>query len=118
MTMFDDSIGLGAAFIDIHNTEGAGMDKKSGFRLPNGGYYSIPYRTLVPEKIDNLLVAGRCHSATHEAAGSTRWMTQCMVMGQAAGTAAALSIRNQTTPRHLDVPTLQHQLQSDGVILK
>ena len=116
-TIFDDSIGLGSAFIDIHNTEGPGMDKKSGFTLPKGGYYTIPYRTLVPEKVDGLLVAGRCHSITHEGAGSTRWMTQCMVMGQAAGTAAALSIDAGLHPRQVDVPVLQTQLKADGAII-
>lgn len=117
-TIFEDSIGLGAAFVDIHNTEGPGMDRKSGFTLPSGGYYSIPYRTLVPEAVDGLLVAGRCHSATHEAAGSTRWMTQCMVMGQAAATAAALSIRDNVMPRHVSVSKLQDALQSAGAILR
>lgn len=117
-TIFPDSIGLGSAFIDIHNTEGPGMDKKSGFTLPPGGYYSIAYRTLIPETMDNLLVAGRCHSATHEAAGSTRWMTQCMVMGQAAGTAAVLSIQTKTPVADLDYAKLQDRLTSDGAILR
>jgi hypothetical protein len=116
--IFEDSIGLGAAFVDIHNVEGPGMDKRSGFFLPTGGYYSIPYRTLVPDKIENLLVAGRCHSATHEAAGSTRWMTQCMIMGQAAGTAAAIVVKDNTTPRLIGIKRLQEQLSLDGVILR
>jgi hypothetical protein len=115
--IFDDSIGLGGAFIDIHNTEGPGKDAKDGYRLPQGCYYSIPYRTLVPEKMDGLLVAGRCHSATHEAAGSTRWMSQCMVMGQAAGTAAALAVRSSSQPRGVGVKSLQQQLRSDGAVL-
>ena len=118
MKIFDDSIGLGSAFIDIHNTEGPGMDKKSGYHLPESGYYSIPYRTLVPESMNSLLVAGRCHSATHEAAGSTRWMAQCMVMGQAAGTAAALSVKEGLPPRKLDVAMLQETLRESGAILK
>ncbi|MFO8009126.1 MAG: FAD-dependent oxidoreductase [Candidatus Brocadiia bacterium] len=116
--IFEDSIGLGAAFVDIHNVEGAGMDGRSGFHLPEGGYYSIPYRTLVPEQVEHLLVAGRCHSATHEAAGSTRWMSQCMVMGQAAGTAAALSIERDVPPRGLDVERLQQHLEADGAVLR
>lgn len=116
-TIFADSIGLGGAFIDIHNTEGPGMDKRSGYHLPHGHYYSIPYRTLVPETIDGLLVAGRCHSATHEAAGSTRWMSQCMVMGQAAGTAASLAVKSGAQPRAVDVNSLQDQLKSDGALL-
>ncbi len=116
-TIFDDSIGLGAAFVDIHNLDGPGMDEASDYHLPAGGYYSIPYRTLVPEKVDNLLVAGRCHSATHEAAGSTRWMTQCMVMGQAAGTAAALSIEDDVVPRRVCADSLQKWLKRAGAIL-
>ncbi len=116
--IFEDSIGLGSAFIDIHNVEGPGLDRRAGYHLRDGGYYSIPFRTLVPEKVDNLLVAGRCHSATHEAAGSTRWMTQCMIMGQAAGTAAALSLRAEQAPRELPAPALQEQLRSDGAILE
>jgi len=118
LTIFEDSIGLGSAFIDIHNVEGPGMDRRSGYRLPEGGYYAIPYRTLVPKEIDGLLVAGRCHSATHEAAGSTRWMTQCMVMGQAAGTAAALSIAENVAPRQIEAKGLQDSLKSQGVILE
>lgn len=115
--IFEDSIGLGSAFIDIHNTEGPGMDKKSGFTLPPGGYYSIPFRSLIPESINNLLVAGRCHSATHEAAGSTRWMTQCMVMGQAAGTAAQIAIKRRELIVDIDIAELQKQLKADGAIL-
>lgn len=117
-TIFHDGIGLGAAFVDIHNVDGPGMDAKSGYHLPEGGYYSIPYRTLVPERIENLLVAGRCHSATHEAAGSTRWMSQCMVMGQAAGTAAALAVESRTVPRLIDINALRQALLADGAILR
>jgi hypothetical protein len=113
-TRFEDGIGFGAAFIDIHNVEGPGMDKRSGYHLPAGGYYSIPYRTLIPGRIDGLLVAGRCHSATHEAAGSTRWMAQCMVMGQAAGTAAALSLDRNVPPRSLNADELRQRLETDG----
>lgn len=117
-TIFEDSIGLGSAFIDIHNVEGPGMDKRSGYTLPEGHYYSIPYRTLVPESVDNLLVAGRCHSATHEAAGSTRWMTQCMVMGQAAGTAAAICVGESIRPRQVDVGELRRRLLEQGAVLE
>lgn len=115
--IFEDSIGLGAAFVDIHNTEGPGMDRRSGYTLPPGGYYSIPYRSLVPESVDGLLVAGRCHSATHEAAGSTRWMAQCMVMGQAAGVAASIAVRTGAQPRSVDVKSLKRELTDDGAIL-
>lgn len=118
LTIFEDTIGLGGAFIDIHNTEGPGMDSKSGYHLPPGAYYSIPYRTLVPETVDGLLIAGRCHSATHEAAGSTRWMSQCMVMGQAAGAAASLAVSDAVLPRGVDIAMLQERLERDGAILR
>ena len=116
-TIFEDSIGLGAAFIDIHNVEGPGMDKKSGFKFPKGGYYSIPYRTLIPQGIDNLLVAGRCHSATHEAAGSTRWMTQCMIMGEAAGIATAIGLEDKCSMKMVEIKKLHERLTENGAIL-
>lgn len=113
---FDDSIGYGAFFIDIHNTKGPGMDAKAW--VPSAGFkYQIPYRILVPQKVDGLLVAGRCASCDHEALGSLRLMPQCGVMGEAAGTAAALSLQRGTTPRRLSIEALQAQLRRQGGIL-
>jgi len=71
------------------------------------GELQIPYRTLVPKKVDNLLVAGRC-IAYMIGAGS--------LTGQAAGTAAALAVKTGRTPRHLDVPTLQEKLREHGFV--
>lgn len=113
---FDDSIGYGNFFIDIHGTKAHGMDDKTWYP-PQGFKYQIPYRILVPGKIDNILVAGRCASATHVALGSLRVMPQCGVMGQAAGTAAALSIRGNTTPRMLAVADIQDSLRAQGCII-
>jgi len=113
---FDDSIGYGSFFIDIHNTGGPGMDEKT-WRPPRGFKYQIPYRILVPRDVDNLLVAGRCASCDHEALGSLRVMPQCGVMGEAAGTASALSLERDVTPRKLDVAVLQAQLRRQGCIL-
>ena len=118
LKIFEDSIGLGSAFIDIHNVEGSGMDKKSGYQLPHGGYYSIPYRTMVPESVNNIIVAGRCHSATHEAAGSTRWMSQAMVMGEAAGAAAFISIKEDKSFADITFSKLKEKLLADKTILK
>jgi hypothetical protein len=59
--------------------------------------YDIPYRALVPQKIENLLVAGRCHSATRGAHASTRVTVTAMAMGEAAGVAAAASLQNKTS---------------------
>jgi hypothetical protein len=113
---FDDSIGYGSFFIDIHNTRGPGMDAKM-VRPDRGFRYQIPYRIIVPRDVGGLLVAGRCASATHEALGSLRVMPQCGVMGQAAGAAAVLSLRAGVEPRDLDVGRLQETLRSQGCIL-
>lgn len=75
---------------------------------------SIPYRSLVPEKMDNLLVAGRCLSSEFMAQAGCRLVLTCLNMGQAAGTAAALSLRQQIVPRRLNRLDLQSQLLRDG----
>jgi len=76
----------------------------------------IPYRCLVPRGIDNLLVAGRCISLTHGAQIIAREIPLCMLMGQAAGTAAALAVKNETTPRQLDIKILRGSLKKQGII--
>jgi hypothetical protein len=113
---FEDSIGYGSFFIDIHSTSGPGMDQRT-WRPPTGFRYQIPYRIVVPTGIDNLLVAGRCASCDHEALGSLRQMAQCGVMGQATGTAAALSLHSDAAPRNVDITALQQSLQSQGCII-
>ncbi|HEX7897438.1 MAG TPA: FAD-dependent oxidoreductase [Planctomycetota bacterium] len=107
---FEDAIGLCGAPIEDHHE---GRDTKWAY-LPDGAAVGIPYRTLVPKGVDNLLVAGRCFSATHDAHASVRSMGQCMAMGQAAGTAAALS----DTPRELPFPQLRDKLLALGAILE
>jgi hypothetical protein len=94
-------------------------DGKGGYeaRLRPGEYYDIPYRCLVPLRIDNLLVAGRCISATFEAQSGTRLIMTCINMGQAAGTAAALAIKNGVAPRKLDVGLLRTRLIEQGINL-
>ncbi len=113
---FDDSIGYGSFYIDIHSVDGPGMDKKT-YRPRKGFKYQIPYPILVPRDIDNLLVAGRCASADHEALGSLRVMPQCTVMGQAAGVASKLSLQNHLCPRDIDVAELQAQLRKQKSII-
>jgi hypothetical protein len=66
--------------------------------------------------IDNLLTAGRCISATHEAFGCIRPTVQCMITGEAAGAAAALSVRDNTTPRELNPQVLRKYLKQRGVL--
>ncbi len=111
---FHDVIGLNSFPIDIHSLTGV-FGRFEGPK--NNKYYEIPYRILLPVNINNLLVAGRCVSATHEAAGSLRVMPPCFVTGQAAGTAAALSVKNNILPKKLDHKELQKTLISQDVVL-
>ena len=83
----------------------------------NGNWYGVPYRCLVPLKVENLLVAGRCLSAESEAAGAVRVMPPVMAMGQAAGTAAALCLKTGSTPRALDSKSLVDVLRAQGAFL-
>lgn len=109
---FQDSIGLGGYYIDVHNP-----DDPACACVLSEGTYGIPYRCLVPQQIDNLLVAGRCISGTHEAAGSFRVMATCMAMGQGAGTAAALAVRTGVMPRALDTDKLRQKLVGQGALV-
>lgn len=113
---FSDSIGYGSFFIDIHNCDGPGIDAKA--QRPDPGFkYQIPYRILIPRDVDNLLVAGRCASCTHEALGSLRVMPQCGTMGQAAGAASALSLDAGVTTRQVDISSLQNTLREQDCII-
>ena len=109
-----DSVFIAANSVDVHGRFGP----KSNEYVPiDGDYYGVPYRSLVPIGIDGLLLAGRCVSADSTAAGAIRVMPPCMAMGQAAGTAAALSIRNGTTVRRVDTDELRAVLSQNGVVL-
>jgi hypothetical protein len=110
---FEDQIGLCGAPIEEHHD---GHDTKWQY-LPDGRCVGIPFCTLIPPGLENVLVAGRCFSATHDAHASVRSMAQCMAMGQAAGTAAALCIARTQSPRELNIILLQKQLRADGAIL-
>ena len=112
---FDDVIALCAYPVDIHDPTGSGggVDESAG----TANVYEIPYRSLVPRDVDGLLVAGRCVSASHEALAAIRVMPPAFAMGEAAGTAAALAVRDGVAPRALDVPTLQQALLGQGAYL-
>lgn len=84
---------------------------------PSGRTYGVPYRCLLPVELDNLLVAGRCLSATHDAHASVRSMAQCMATGQAAGTAAALASGLGGPPGDLDPGSVRDRLRADGAVL-
>lgn len=110
---FEDSVCYCAYNVDIHNPAGSGTVIKS---LAEGDYYGIPYRCLLPINVDNLLVAGRPISSTHEAHSSLRVMPTCTALGQAAGTAAAMAIKEGIWPSELDAQKLIMQLKTDGAI--
>jgi hypothetical protein len=80
--------------------------------------YNIPYRSLLPKSIDNLLVAGRCISVDHRVHHATKEIPPCMATGQAAGTAAAMASESGISVRTLDVPALQARLRGQGAILE
>ena len=111
---FDDAIGLCGAPIEDHH---GGADTHWQY-LPDGQAVDIPYRALVVRDAANVLVAGRCFSATHDAHASVRSMAQCMAMGEAAGTAAALATAADTDPRHVPVAALRDALETRGAILR
>lgn len=108
-----DVVVLGAWRLDPHPANKAGYHE-----TPWVPPYDIPYRTLLPLGIENLLVAGRCHSATSEALASSRVTATAMGMGQAAGTAAALAIQNRQMPRQIPIIDLQNRLIEAGCILE
>jgi len=112
-TKFKDGIGACAWPIEI-------VDPVKGRKfvfLKDGDFYNIPYRCLVPQKVENLLMAGRFVSCNHEAQASARVMGPAVVMGQAIGTAAALSIKKGVSPRDLEVSLIQEELAKAGAFL-
>jgi hypothetical protein len=116
---YDDAISRYACWVDIHTVVPGEKAKKYagiGKRIP-GTSYDIPYRCLLPIKVDNVLVAGRCFSASHEALASARMMPSCMAMGEAAGTAAALAASKNLSPRNVNIRTLQEVLRQQGVMI-
>lgn len=112
---FEDTIALGNYDIDIHNPAGSGT---SHYYFKEGEYYRIPYRSLLPKEYDNLLVAGRCISATHEAQASIRIMPICATLGEAAGTAAAVAHKSGHTAHTVDVKAVQAALRLAGAALE
>lgn len=110
---FDDAIAVASYPLDIHHPQGGGCTLEWC-----GDCYDVPYRSLVPQKIKNLLVAGRCISTTHEAMSAIRVMAPCMAMGEAAGRAAKQAVRRNVQPADVDVHQLQQELISKGAYLR
>jgi hypothetical protein len=109
---FPDTVAKGAHPIDIHSA----LDNTQHVVFLQEPY-NIPYRSLIPSGSANVLVAGRCISATREAFASIRVQAQCMALGQAAGTAAAMCSKNGQPVGQLDGASLRRQLQSDGAVV-
>lgn len=112
-TPFDDCVVAYAFPVDIHDPAGT----LGVFEPPKGHHYEVAYRCLLPLKVENLLVAGRCVSATHEALGAIRVMPCCFAMGEAAGAAAALSLKEEVLPKKLDYKILQKSLIEKGAYI-
>ena len=100
--------------IDIHNPAGGGQAEGHS---PPAIPYDIPYGALVPRGVDGMLTAGRCISGTHRAHASYRVMAICLATGQAAGTAAAMAVKNGGTPRTVDASALRAELVKNGACL-
>ena len=109
---FTDAIAKGSWFMDHHRSGETGYHEHTIVKA-----YDIPYRTLLPKNAENMLVAGRCHSATPDALASSRVNLTAMAMGQAAGVAAAIAVRDATPPYEMDMTRLQTTLLQQGQIL-
>lgn len=112
---FPDAICRNNYPLDIHRDPED--EKLTPTRLPEGEYHEVPYRCLLPLGIENLLVAGRCLSASFEAQSSVRIQTNCRAMGEAAAVASALSLRKDVAPRRLDGTEVRARLIQHGANL-
>ena len=113
-TRFEDAIAASNYEIDIHNPEGTGT---SHYFFKPGEYYTIPYRCLIPKEAINLLVAGRCISSDHGAQASYRIMPNVCTLGEAAGSAIGLAVKEGKQVRDIDVGALQAELKKNGAFI-
>ena len=111
-TRFEDSIAADSSALDIHDPKGGDVDFQS---MPP---YEIPYRCLLPQGVEQILVAGRCISADHDAHARSRNMPACMATGQAAGVAAAIAVEDGVTVRQVPVVKVQAALRAIGMPLR
>lgn len=125
--IFEDAIAIYPRIYDMlspdGNMDGDGKMEGEGYQghiyepIKDDRSYSIPYRSLIPADVKNLIVAGRCISADHVAESSIRGISACMLTGQAAGAAAGLASKGDLEPKDVDVKELQGILRSQGVEL-
>lgn len=120
---FEDEIGRYAYPVDIHASDGSRESfdtfhrAHTGYRYKAGESYGVPYRIMLPQKVGNLLVAGRCVSTDRPMQSSIRVMPGCYITGQAAGVAAAVCVRDGITPGRVDVRKVQGILKHMGMYL-
>ena len=115
--MFEDAVAMGGYPVDVHAPKGAA----DGMKLPKleiGTWYSVPYRCLVTEEIENLIVAGRCISTTHLACGATRVTPVLMAISEGAGTAAAIAAKLGCHVKNIDTKELRKKLVENGAFLE
>ena len=110
---FEDAIGQCGWPFESHSVGDAAQVEY----LAEGQTYDIPFRCLIPQQVDNLLVVGRCLSADHDAHASVRVMAQCMAMGQAAGVAAAIAAKQGIGLREIPITQLQTRLREIGAVI-
>jgi hypothetical protein len=111
---FDDTIGVNGWPLELH-LKG---DVEFRWTAPGSrGFNQMPYRMTVPEGLDNVWVAGRCASMSHEAQSAARVTGACFVMGEAAGVAADLALNAASSAAAIDIPTLQSRLEANGAYL-
>lgn len=110
-TKFEDGIAACNYDIDIHSPDGSGT---SHWYFPDGTYYTIPYRCLIPKDSKNLLTAGRCISSTHEAQASFRIMPVCATLGEAAGLAIGLAVKENQNVKDVNTDVLRAKLKENG----
>jgi len=103
---FEDSIGIFPEFLDGANI---------AIMPSTGRYFQVPYGITLPQKVENLLVAGRCVAGDKVSHAATRQMMCCVVTGQGAGVAAAISLKDGVTCREVDIPRVQKALVKQGV---
>ncbi|MDQ0218117.1 FAD-dependent oxidoreductase [Peribacillus cavernae] len=110
---FEDAIACGAWPVEMHDSG----NKTRWVWIEPGNFYTIPYQSLIPARLENVLMAGRNISATHEAQASVRVSAICMAMGQAAGIAAYLALSQENQVRHISVEKLQKLLLDNNAFL-
>jgi hypothetical protein len=110
---FDDVIATGTYRVEVWDPD----SEKNFFHHLIGTWYTIPYRCLLPQGLENVLVAGSCISGQYESMAAWAIQPICMLTGQAAGTAASLCVEEKVGPREISVSELQGLLRRDGVFL-